>query len=98
MRKAEYHGDALRKDISGCVTFAGEDHPEDARRKAHVAEQREYLLKQIEEKKQKKEMEKKMDMLYDKQRLAVMDEVNRNQHQFAMQNLAVSQKQMDDNL
>ena len=98
MRKAEYHGDALTTNVSGCVTFKGEDHPEEDRKRAHQAQQREYLLRQMEEKKQKKEMEKKMDMLYDKQRIAVMEEVNRNQHQFAMQNLAVAQKQMDDNL
>ena len=52
----------------------------------------------MEEKKQKKEMEKKMDMLYDKQRLAIADQVNRNNVTFQLQNLAVAQKTMDENL
>lgn len=77
MRKADQHqglstfsvcqyGPAhVRKDVSGCTTFQGEDDGAEARKKAQAAEQKAYLLKQIEEKKQKKAMVRAQDMQYD---------------------------------
>ena len=69
MRKADYYPPHLRPQISGCVTFQGEDHEEENRKKRQAEEQKNYLLMQMEEKKQKKALEHKVNMLYDKQRI-----------------------------
>ena len=71
MRKADYFKEAVIPQSSGCLVFRGEDDEEERRKKAHQMEQREYLQRQIEEKRQKKEIEKKQDWLYDQQRLAI---------------------------
>ena len=90
MRKADYYPPHVRKDCSGCTTFQGEDHENENRKKAHQAEQKAWLIQQMEEKKQFIAMKKQQDMLYDKQRLAVNEAVNRNQHEFNMRNIAVA--------
>ena len=71
MRKADYHGHPLEKNVSGCCVFTGEDRAEEDRVRKQRDEQRAYLMKQMEEKKQKKDMEKKQDFLYDQQRMAI---------------------------
>ena len=60
MRKLDYHRPE-RNDAktSGCTWFRGEDDPYDERQKAHQMEQKNYLLMQMEQNKQKKELEKK---------------------------------------
>ena len=78
MRKADYFPPTVEKNVSGCVAFTGEDHEEEDRKRAQAAEQRLYLLQQMEENRAKKELEKKQNMLYDKQRIAINDQVNRN--------------------
>ena len=82
MRKADYFRDGKVNHVSGCVAFRGEDHEEEDRKRQHIMEQREYLLKQMEENRAKKELEKNQNLLYDRQRQAVTDQVNRNQHEF----------------
>lgn len=52
---------------------------------------------QMEENKAKKALEKKQDMLYDAQRLAVTDQVNKNNIEFQLRNRAVDQQMMDTN-
>ena len=42
-------------------------------------------------------MERKQDMLYDAQRLAVTAQVNKNATEFQLRNLAVAQQTMDIN-
>ena len=51
----------------------------------------------MEEKKQKKALEHKVNMLYDKQRIEMTETVNYNHFEFSQRNLAVSIKQMEDN-
>lgn len=53
---------------------------------------------QMEENKAKKALEKKQDMLYDAQRLAVTDQVNKNNIEFQLRNRAVDQQMMDTNI
>ena len=48
-----------RKDISGCTFFDGEDAVEEARRRKQQQDNREFLMKQMEEKRQKQELEKR---------------------------------------
>ena len=92
MRKADYHRpDIVEPKTSGCTFFRGEDHGYEARQKAHQKEQQLALLMQMEENKAKKELEKKQNMLYDAQRLAVADAVNKNNEDFQLRNRAVSQ-------
>ena len=38
MRKADYFAPVVRPNVSGCVAFQGEDHEEEARKKAHNEE------------------------------------------------------------
>ena len=59
MRKADYFEPAVKPQVSGCVFFRGEDHEEEERKKAHQLEQKNYLLRQMEENKQKKALEKR---------------------------------------
>ncbi len=47
-----------RNGISGCTVFDGEDLTEEARKKQQKKDQHEYLKMQMEEKKQKKIIEK----------------------------------------
>ena len=61
----QYQTAHVRKDLSGCTSFQGEDHTEEDRKKAQAAEQKAFLLKQIEEKKQKKAMIRAQDLQYD---------------------------------
>ena len=98
MRKADYFPPTVEKNISGCTFFRGEDDDELARKHRHAHEQKMNLLRQMEENKQRKEMEKRNDYLYDMQRLAVTDAVNKNHYEFKMRNLAVAQKAMDENI
>ena len=51
----------------------------------------------MEEKKQKKALEHKVNMLYDKQRIEMAETVNYNHFEFSQRNLAVAIKQMEDN-
>ncbi len=57
-----YSHPADRKDLSGCTFFDGEDHSEEERKRQMQKEQREWLLQQMEEKKQAKELEKKQNL------------------------------------
>ena len=59
MRKADYFEPAVKPQVSGCVFFRGEDLEEEERKKAHQLEQKNYLLRQMEENKQKKDLEKR---------------------------------------
>ena len=52
----QYSAAHVRPDASGCTNFQGEDHDEEDRKKRMATEQKAYLLKQMEEKKQKKAM------------------------------------------
>ena len=90
MRKADYLPQPVRGDSSGLTFFDGEDHDELDRKRRFQEEQRAYLLMQMEQNKQKKELEHKQNMLYDKQRLAVMDQTNENNRTFQEQNLFMS--------
>ena len=45
---------------------------------------------QMEENKAKKTMEKKQDMLYDMQRIAMTEQVNKNNIEFQLRNRAVA--------
>ena len=49
------------------------------------------LLMQMEENKAKKELEKKQNQLYDAQRVATMEQVNKNNIEFQLRNRAVAQ-------
>ena len=89
MRKADYFEPAVKPQVSGCVFFRGEDLEEEQRKKQHQAEQKAYLLRQMEENKQKKELEAKQNSMYDMQRLAVADQVGINHREFTQRNLAV---------
>ena len=60
-------------------------------------EQKAYLLKQMEEKKQKKAMIRAQDMFYDKQRVAVMAQTNKNHQEFNMRNISKAMEQLDAN-
>ena len=51
MRKADYFTPTVNPCVSGAVAFQGEDHEEEERVRKQRAEQREYLMKQMEEKK-----------------------------------------------
>ena len=53
---------------------------------------------QMEENKQKKELEKKQNKLYDNQRLAINEQVNRNEDEFTKRNLAVSLQTQEENI
>ena len=53
---------------------------------------------QIEENKAKKDLEKKQNMLYDSQRIAVADQVNKNNMEFQLRNRAVAQQMQDENI
>jgi hypothetical protein len=53
-----YTHPADRKGISGCTVFDGEDLTEEQRKKELQKQQRDYLKMQMEEKKQKKDVEK----------------------------------------
>jgi hypothetical protein len=57
-----YQHPADRPNISGCTFFDGEDHSEENRRKKAQQENREYLMRQMEEKKMKKELQRTADM------------------------------------
>ena len=94
----QYYPAHVRKDASGCTSFQGEDPDAEDRKKKQAAEQREYLSKQIEEKKQKKAMSRAQDMAFDHQRVAVANAVNRNHDEFGLRNLAVAQQCMDENV
>ena len=48
------------------------------------------MLKQIKENKEKRELEKHVDLIFDQQRIAVNDQVNRNQREFAQRNYDVA--------
>ena len=61
-------------------------------------EQKAFLLKQMEEKKARKADAKAIDVHHDKVRLAVTEQVHRNQNEFILRNMAVAQKNMDENL
>ena len=98
MRKADYFPPTVAPKVSGCVAFRGEDHEEEARKKAQQAEQREYLLKQMEQNKMKKDLQKKQDLAYDNQRLAVNEQVNRNYEEFTRRNYEVAKQTMSHNL
>ena len=102
MRKADqhqgvYYAAHVRKDVSGCTTFQGEDHDDHERKKRQQAEQREYLNQQMEEKKQKHAMIKRQDELYDKQRLAVTEAVSKNHHEFVQSNKLAAQNMQSIN-
>ena len=56
-----YEHPKQRWDLSGCTVFDGEDQQEEKRRQANQKIQREWLQQQMEEKKNKKQMEKEMD-------------------------------------
>ncbi|CDW76902.1 UNKNOWN [Stylonychia lemnae] len=58
-----------RPDLSGCTYFDGEDNGEEQRRRKLQQENREFLMKQMEEKKWKQDFEKKQDQMFDQQRL-----------------------------
>ena len=59
MRKADYFAPTVAKNVSGCVAFRGEDYEEEDRKRSQAAEQKSYLLQQMEETKAKKALEKK---------------------------------------
>ena len=56
-----YNHPEERWNISGCMTFDGEDRGEAERKAANAKIQREWLQQQMEEKKQKQAREKEMD-------------------------------------
>ena len=62
----QYQPAHLRPDASGCTNFQGEDHGELDRKKSMYAEQKAYLLKQMDEKKQKKAMLREQDLNFDR--------------------------------
>ena len=97
MRKADYFTPTVMKNSSGAQAFTGEDHEEEERLKRQRAEQREYLMKQMEEKKQKKAIEKRQDFLYDQQRLAITIQVDKNQQEFEQRNIIMSLSMQDQN-
>ena len=90
MRKADYFNPHVQANsvlnVSGCVHFTGEDHEENNRVKSQIEEHKEFLLKQIKENKEKKALEKNVDLVFDQQRIAVNDQVNRNQREFEQRN------------
>ena len=98
MRKADYFPPSVTTNVSGCVGFRGEDHEEEDRKRQQAAEQRAYLLQQMEENKAKKELEKKQNLMYDKQRVAINEQVNRNQHTFVKENYEMSRRMLEENL
>ena len=53
MRKQDYFVPSVNPPpgTSGCTFFRGEDHEEEDRKRAQAAEQRHYLLQQMEENK-----------------------------------------------
>ena len=57
-RQTKFLPTEIQHEASSAYTFVGEDHDFDARKKADMAANREYLLMQMEEKRQKKDMEK----------------------------------------
>ena len=52
----------------------------------------------MEENKQKKELERKQNMLYDNQRLAVNEQVNRNEDEYRKRCLAVAMQTQEENI
>ena len=78
MRKADYFAPTVKADVSGCTFFRGEDHEEEDRKRAHQQEQREYLMRQMEENKHKKNFNHKTDMMYDTQRMVMTRQVDFN--------------------
>ena len=61
MRKADYFPASVTTNVSGCVAFRGEDHEEEDRKRQQNAEQKAYLLQQMEENRSKKELEKRQN-------------------------------------
>ena len=53
---------------------------------------------QMEENKQKKELERKQNLLYDNQRLAVNEQVNRNEEEYQKRCLAVAMQTQEENI
>ena len=97
MRKADYFPASVTTNVSGCVGFRGEDHEEEDRKRSQAAEQRAYLLQQMEENQAKKDLEKRQNMMYDKQRVAINEEVNRNQHGFERNNYEMTRRMLQEN-
>lgn len=56
-----YKHPSERPNLSGCTYFDGEDNGEEMRRRKAQMENREYLMKQMEEKKMKKELQRTAD-------------------------------------